>query len=78
MLFQDKYERARKLQRDNINKPDVHEEYHGEKLYEPTIEEQLEKGDMFALMVSGLITILPVALLVLLLIVFISWIFLIH
>ena len=78
MLFQDKYERARKLQQENVQKPDVYEEYNGEKLYEPTVEEQLEKGDMFTLMVSGLLTILPVALLALLLIVFISWIIFIH
>ena len=80
MLFQDKYERARNLQKENISKKvsEPYEEYHGEKLYEPSLEEQLEKGDMFALIVSAMITSLPIALLALLVIVFISWIFLIH
>ena len=80
MLFQDKYDRARKLQLEKLEeaKKKPYVEYPEEKLYEPTIEEQLEKGDMLAMIVSGIITILPVAIFVLLLIVFISWIFFFH
>ena len=63
MMFQGKLERARKLQREQAglrDEPD-YSEYNGEKLYEPTIEDTMEKGDMFALMVSGVLTILPIA-----------------
>ena len=79
MLFQDKLDRARKLQIEQGHaKQEVTEEYHGEKLYEPSLEESLEKGDMFALIVSTMLTILPVAVFVLFLIIFISWIFFIR
>ena len=78
MLFPDKYERARKLQQEKLQQQTPQEEYHGEKLHEPTIEEEIEKGDMFALIASGLLTFLPAALLALLAIVFISWILFMH
>ena len=76
MLLQEKIERARKLQQENIHpKEDIYSEYSGEKLYEPTIKDELEKGDMIALMLSGLFAILPLALLALGVIVLIAFLF---
>mgnify|MGYP006873031211 CR=1 FL=1 len=71
MPFFSKYERAREWQKEQNQKlhPD---DYNGEKLYETTIEEEMEKGDMFAMMISGFLTILPVCAFLLLLIVFIA------
>lgn len=77
MLFNGRYERARKLQREQAGLKDESEyrDYDGEKLYEPTIEDNIEKGDMFALMVSGIITILPIACLALLAVVAAGFLF---
>ena len=67
MLFEGKYNRARKLQRERAGLPEGENmEYDGQKFYEPTIAENMEKGDMFSLMVSGVLTILPIALIILL------------
>ncbi len=76
MLFREKYERARQIQREQRGL-DIkeYEEYNGEKLYEPEMKDMIEKGDMFALMLSGLITILPVAALILFILIIISLIF---
>ena len=74
MLFKNKYERARKWQLEQ-NAKNHPEEYNGEKLYEPSIADELEKGDLFALMVSGVLTILPIVTMLLLLIVFIGYLF---
>ena len=72
-----KYDRARKWQLEQKEKRESQhpEEYNGEKLYEPTIADEMEKGDMFALMVSGVLTILPIVTILLLLIVFIGFLF---
>ena len=71
MFLWDKYDRARKWQKEQNEK--LHpEDYNGEKLYEPTIEESLEKGDILAMMISGFLTIVPVVSLLLIAIVLIS------
>ena len=77
MLFQSKLDRARKLQREQAGIKDDNEykDYDGEKLYEPSIDETMEKGDMFALMVSGILTILPIAAVALLVTVGIGFLF---
>ena len=51
MLFNGRYERARKIQREQAGLKDETEyrDYDGEKLYEPTIEDNIEKGDMLSL-----------------------------
>jgi hypothetical protein len=71
MMFEKKLERARQVQREQrgLDQKEQTEDYNGEKLYEPSIHEEMEKGDMFALMVSGVLTILPVAALALLLVI---------
>ena len=68
MMFEKRLERARQLQREQrgLDKEEVTEDYQGEKLYEPSIHDEMEKGDMFALMLSGVMTLLPVAALALL------------
>ena len=63
MMYEKRLERARKLQREQRG---LDEEYHGEKLYEPSLEDELEKGDMFALVVSAIFTFLPIAIIALL------------
>ena len=77
MLFNGRYERARKLQREQAGLSDEKEyrEYDGEKLYEPTIEDNIEKGDMLSLMISGMLTILPIASLALLVVVGVGFLF---
>ena len=72
-----KYERARKWQLEQKQKRENEkpEEYNGEKLYEPSIADELEKGDMFALVVSAMFTIIPIVTILLLLIVFIGYLF---
>ena len=72
-----KYERARKWQLEQKQKRENEkaEEYNGEKLYEPSIADELEKGDMFALVVSATFTIIPIVTILLLLIVFIGYLF---
>ncbi|MBQ9046518.1 MAG: hypothetical protein IJ120_01340 [Solobacterium sp.] len=76
MLFQDKLDRARRIQREqrNLDDPEKEaEEYSGEKLYEPELADVMEKGDMTALILSAMLTILPVAAGVLLLLVGVGW-----
>ena len=75
LLFKDKYERARKWQLEQ-NAKNHPEEYNGEKLYEESIADNLEKGDMFALMISGIFTIMPVVIILLLIIVLAGYLFL--
>ena len=72
MLFQNKIDRAFKYQHEQAAQNEIPEEYNGEKLYEPTLEDMLDKKDMFSLIVSAWITIVPACLGVLLLIVFIA------
>lgn len=68
MLFHSKYERARKWQIDEKNK---REAINGSKDMREEVEiaDLLEKGDLFALITSAMFTILPVAILVLLIMV---------
>lgn len=73
-MFKSKYERARKWQLEQ-NAKNHPEEYNGEKLHEETIADNLEKGDMFALMFSGIVTILPIVTILLLIIVLIGYLF---
>lgn len=77
MLFNGRYERARKLQREQAGLKDETEyrDYDGKKLYEPTIEDNIEKGDMLSLMISGMLTILPIAALALLAVVAAGFLF---
>ena len=74
MLFKSKYERARKWQLEQKAK-NYPEEYNGEKLHEETIADNLEKGDMLALMISGIFTILPIVIILLLIIVLVGYLF---
>ena len=74
MLYREKYERARRVQQEQnqINHP---KEYDGEKLYTPTPKDEMEKGDMFALIFSAIITILPIAIITLLVLVVLAMLF---
>lgn len=65
ILFKDKYERAKKWQLEQKEKRD------SGKLdmdYEVSPEDLMEKGDMLAMMISGVLTILPIVFLILLII----------
>lgn len=77
MFFQEKYERARRIQKERrgLSENEENMEYHGEKLYEPTIKDLMEKGDMVSLMVSGVLTILPIAFIALVIIVVVAFLF---
>ncbi|MBP5280073.1 MAG: hypothetical protein J6Z03_06280 [Erysipelotrichaceae bacterium] len=75
MLLRNKYERAKKWQLEQKAKREGDLEYNGEKLYEPSIADELEKGDMLALMVSGVLTILPLVTVLLLVMVLIGFLF---
>ena len=67
MLFQNKYERARKWQ---IQEKEKREAMNGHKDMKEEVEmaDLLEKGDLYALISSAMFTIMPVAILVLLII----------
>ncbi len=71
MIFQRKYERARNLQKERLG---------GETpaLEDEDLESKLEKGDTLALILSALITVLPVALLFLLVVVAAGYFFIVR
>ena len=71
MLFQSKYDRARKLQRERMGDAP-------RALEDENLADKLEKHDTFALIVSALITILPAALLFLAVVVGIAYFFVIR
>ena len=75
MLHQDKVDRAVAYRHEQAQQRQAEEEYDGRKLYEPTAEDLIEKGDMPALILSALITIVPVCLAVLLVMVFLARLF---
>ena len=67
MLFQNKYDRARKWQ---IEEKEKRETIHGPENRKNDVEiaDLLEKGDLYALVSSAMLTIMPIAILVLLII----------
>ena len=71
MIFQRRYDRARELQKEKLGEavPALERE---------DISQQLEKHDTFALIVSGLITIVPAVLIALLVIVGIGYFFIVR
>ncbi len=71
MLFQSKYDRARKLQQERMGDAP-------RALEDENLADKLEKHDTFALIVSALITILPAALLFLAVVVGIAYFFVIR
>ncbi len=73
MMFKDKYDRAKKWQLEQKQK---REEGRTDTGYELSPEDLMEKGDMLAMMVSGVLTILPIVTILLLLIVLIGMAFL--
>lgn len=75
MLLRSRYERAKKWQLEQKALREQQQEYHGEKLYEPSIADEMEKGDMLALMVSGVMTILPIVTILLLIMVLVGFLF---
>ena len=75
MLFQKKYDRAKQWQLEQKKKfSDYNVDYSQED--RPSIADEMEKGDMFALIFSAMITVLPVAILVLLIMVLAGYLFL--
>jgi hypothetical protein len=84
MLFQKRLDRARNLQRRQRGLPELGEENKSvspneEELVEierPSPADEMEKGDMFALMLSGFLTIfLPAALILTALALLVCWMF---
>ena len=73
MLFQKKLDRARELRRERMG---LDEEEENIEIERPPLKDEIEKGDMAAMLVSGCLTILPVCLLVLLLLCGGGWLFL--
>ncbi|MBQ6334204.1 MAG: hypothetical protein IJI46_03935 [Erysipelotrichaceae bacterium] len=71
MIFNGRYERAKKWQLEQKAKNDA--KY--DPGYEITPEDIMEKGDMAAMMISGFLTIFPIAVIVLLIMVFIGMAF---
>lgn len=71
MLFQRRYERARNLQKEKLGgqKPALEEE---------DLESKLEKGDTLAMILSALITVVPVVLLFLAIVAAAGYFFLIR
>lgn len=71
MIFERKYERARKLQQERLgDSPRA--------LEDDSISDKLEKNDVPALIISALITIVPVALILLALVSAIGYFFLVR
>lgn len=76
MFWQSKIDRAVKYQQEQKEKQEAErKEYSGEKLYEPSYAEEMEKGDMLAMILAGCLTILPVCAGALLLIVLAGMLF---
>ena len=75
MFLKSRYDRAKKWQLEQKAKMEANNEYNGEKLHEETIADILEKGDMFALMLSGFLTIWPIVTILLLIMVLIGYLF---
>ena len=84
MLFQKRLDRARNLQRRQRGLPELGEETKSvspdeEELVEierPSPADEMEKGDMFALMLSGFLTMfLPAALILTALALLVCWMF---
>ncbi len=84
MLFQKRLDRARNLQRRQRGLPELGEENKSvspneEELVEierPSPADEMEKGDMFALMLSGFLTMfLPAALILTALALLVCWMF---
>ena len=73
MLFQSKYDRARKWQIDEKNKRDTMNPHDLKNDVE--IADLLEKGDLYAMVSSAMFTIMPVAILVLLIMVLAGMLF---
>ena len=73
LMFKDKYDRAKKWQ---LEQKEKRESGKPETDYEVSPEDLIEKGDMLAMMVSGVLTILPIVTILLLLIVLIGMAFL--
>ena len=71
MLFKDKYERAKKWQLEQKEK----EEAKHPANYDISPEDIIEKGDMLAMMLSGVLTILPIVTILLLIIVLVAMAF---
>jgi hypothetical protein len=82
MRWNKKVERIFKLrqeQKESTSHPEIREDdYYNpdEDRIVPTVGDNLEKGDLFALIVSAWIVIVPICLGVLLLIVFLAWLML--
>ncbi len=72
MMYRGRVDRAIRWQKQNMPGKDGSS---GEKPYEPEIADELEKGDMFALILSGTLTILPACVLALSVIVFAAMLF---
>ncbi len=73
--FERKYERAKKLMNEKMKQ---HELSQGDDRPEVNPEDLMEKGDMFAMILSAILTILPVALVVLALLGLAGYFFLIR
>ena len=73
MLFQNKYERARKWQIEEKNKRDAMS--HNDPRNDVEIADLLEKGDLYALISSAMMTIMPAAILALLIMVLAGMLF---
>ena len=73
MLFHNRYERARKWQIEEKNKHDAMNQ--NDPRNDVEIADLLEKGDLYALISSAMFTIMPVAILVLLIMVLAGMLF---
>ena len=71
MLFQRKYERMKAFQKERLGESPP-------ALEDVNLEDKLEKNDTKALIISALITIVPVALVFLLVICAVGWFFLVR
>lgn len=72
-LLRDKYERAKKWQLEQKEKIDSQSSYRNMNDISP--EDIVEKGDMLAMMISGMLTIFPIVVILLLIIVVIGMAF---
>lgn len=84
MPFQKKYERARRFQREQMGLPPEEEARRGKgtedeqmpEIEQPSIREQMEKGDMGAMLLSAFLTLfLPCVLIIGVLVLLAFWIF---
>jgi len=78
MLFEGRIKRARRLQREQRDLPEDESTPTEDAIERPPLREEMEKGDLFAMLVAGLYTVFVPAAAILLLMVGVAYVIFFH